>query len=82
MARVCGARAGARPAHERTSGLFFAGWIVEGAAADSGGEALFGHADASALAHAHAPGAVPLYAAALEDGGETRARAQIAAHRE
>ncbi|MBL8138299.1 MAG: heavy metal translocating P-type ATPase [Acidobacteria bacterium] len=49
-------------------GLFFAGWIVDGAAADSWSEALFGHADASALAHAHAPGAVPLYAAAVVVG--------------
>ncbi len=48
--------------------LFFAGWIVDGAAADSWTEALFGHADANALGHAHAPWAVPLYAAAVVVG--------------
>jgi cation transport ATPase len=51
-----------------SGGLFFAGWIVDGAAADSWSEALFGHADANALGHAHAPGAVPLYAAAVVVG--------------
>ena len=48
--------------------LFFAGWVVDGAAADSWTEALFGHADANALGHAHAPWAVPLYAAAVVVG--------------
>lgn len=50
--------------------LFLAGWIVDGAAADSWTEAFFGHADANAnaLGHAHAPGAVPLYAAAVVVG--------------
>lgn len=51
-----------------SGGLFFAGWIVDGAAAESWTEAVFGHADASALGHAHAPGAVPLYAAAVVVG--------------
>jgi cation transport ATPase len=51
-----------------SGGLFFAGWIVDGAAADSWSEAFFGHADANALGHAHAPGAVPLYAAAVVVG--------------
>lgn len=51
-----------------SGGLFFAGWIVDGAAADSWAEALFGHADANAIGHAHAPGAVPLYAAAVVVG--------------
>lgn len=48
--------------------LFFAGWIVDGAAAESWSEAFFGHADTNALGHAHAPGAVPLYAAAVVVG--------------
>lgn len=48
--------------------LFFAGWIVDGAAAESWTEAFFGHTDANALGHAHAPGAVPLYAAAVVVG--------------
>jgi cation transport ATPase len=52
----------------QSGGLFFAGWIVDGAAADSWSEAFFGHADANALGHAHAPGAVPLYAAAVVVG--------------
>lgn len=51
-----------------SGGLFFAGWIVDGAAAESWTEAFFGHTDANALAHAHAPGAVPLYAAAVVAG--------------
>lgn len=51
-----------------SGGLFFAGWIVDGAAAESWTEAFFGHADANALGHAHAPGAVPLYAAAVVVG--------------
>ena len=50
-----------------SGGLFFAGWIADGAAADSWSEAFFGHADANALGHAHAPG-VPLYAAAVVVG--------------
>lgn len=48
--------------------LLAAGWIVDGAAADTWAEALFGHADANAIGHAHAPGAVPFYAAAVVAG--------------
>ena len=51
-----------------SGGLFFAGWIVDGAAAESWTEAFFGHAETAALGHAHAPGAVPLYAAAVVVG--------------
>ncbi len=45
--------------------LLAAGWIVDGAAAESWSEAVFGYADSEAIAHAHAPWAVPLYAAAV-----------------
>jgi len=48
-----------------SGGLFAVGWIVDGAAAESWAEALFGHAEANALGHAHAPAAVPFYAAAV-----------------
>ena len=48
-----------------SGGLFAVGWIVDGAAAESWAEALFGHADANAIGHAHAPAAVPFYAAAV-----------------
>jgi cation transport ATPase len=48
-----------------SGGLFAIGWIVDGAAAESWAEALFGHAEANAIGHAHAPAAVPFYAAAV-----------------
>lgn len=51
-----------------SGGLLAAGWIVDGAAADSWTEALFGHADANAIGHAHAAWAVPFYAAAVVVG--------------
>lgn len=47
------------------SGLLIAvGWVVDGAAADTWREALFGHVGEDAFGHAHASWAVPLYAAA------------------
>lgn len=68
-----GAPQRARPAARVTDvvvsgALLAAGWIVDGAAAESWAEALFGHADASAIGHAHAPWAVPFYAAAVVVG--------------
>ncbi len=48
-----------------SGGLFAIGWIVDGAAAESWAEALFGHAEANAIGHAHAPAAVPFHAAAV-----------------
>ena len=44
--------------------LIAAGWVVDGAAADTWREALFGHVGEDAFGHAHAAWAVPLYAAA------------------
>jgi len=48
-----------------SGGLFAVGWIIDGAAAESWVEAFFGHAEANAVGHAHAPFAVPFYAAAV-----------------
>ncbi len=67
---AAGAPAAVRPPGRVTGvvlsgALLTAGWIVDGAAADSWVEALVGHADANAVGHLHAPWAVPLYAAAV-----------------
>ncbi len=45
--------------------LLIVGWVIDGAAADTWREAVFGHGGADALAHAHAPAAVPFYGAAV-----------------
>jgi cation transport ATPase len=48
--------------------LALVGWILDGAAAETWSEAVFGQHDADALGHAHAPWAVPAYAAAVVVG--------------
>jgi cation transport ATPase len=48
--------------------LMTVGWILDGAAADTWSEALFGRHDGADFGHAHAPGAVPAYAAAVVAG--------------
>lgn len=52
------------------SGAFaLTGWVLDGLAAETWTEALFGHADGTAaLAHGHAAAAVPAYAAAVVVG--------------
>lgn len=48
------------------SGVLLAlGWILDGVAAETWTEALFGHEGTSPFAHGHATGAVPAYAAAM-----------------
>ncbi|MEP7118124.1 MAG: hypothetical protein ABI880_11105 [Acidobacteriota bacterium] len=51
-----------------SGGLWLVGWILDGVAADSWREAIFGHAGADVLVHAHAPLAVPAYALAIVAG--------------
>lgn len=51
-----------------SAALLLAGWIVDGLAADTWTEAFFGHGDGGALAHTHAPWAVPAYGAAVLAG--------------
>jgi cation transport ATPase len=62
-------RAARRSAFPRTlaaSGvLIAAGWILDGAAAGNWWEAIVGHPADDAFGHAHAPAAVPAYAAAV-----------------
>ncbi len=41
--------------------LVVAGWVIDGAAADTWREALFGHAGDDAFGHAHARWAIPFY---------------------
>lgn len=49
--------------------LILVGWVVDGMAADTWLEAFVGHGhEGSALAHTHAPGAVPAYALAIVAG--------------
>lgn len=68
-ATAAATRAPARVTDVVLSGLLLAaGWIVDGASADSWTEAVFGHTDAHAIGHAHAPWAVPFYAAAVVVG--------------
>lgn len=63
------ARAPARVTDVMLSGLLLTiGWVVDGASAESWTEAVFGHSDAHAIGHAHAPWAVPFYAAAVVVG--------------
>lgn len=49
--------------------LILVGWVVDGMAAETWLEAFVGHGhEGSALAHTHAPGAVPAYALAIVAG--------------
>jgi cation transport ATPase len=66
-----GARAGPRRwLHDVTlsGALALVGWILDRAAAETWSEAILGRHDADALVHAHAPWAVPAYAAAVVVG--------------
>lgn len=45
--------------------LVVTGWVIDGMAAETWTEALLGHGDGGAFVHAHAPGAVPAYGAAV-----------------
>jgi cation transport ATPase len=48
--------------------LVVAGWMIDGAAADTWREALFGHGGDDAFGHAHAPWAIPFYGLATVIG--------------
>ena len=51
-----------------SASFWLMGWLLDGLAADTWREAVFGHASADALVHAHAPLAVPAYALAVLAG--------------
>lgn len=68
-AEAAPARSPSRALDVWLSGAFLAiGWLIDGAAAETWREALFGHPSTDLFGHAHAAWAVPFYAAAVVVG--------------